>query len=88
MEAGGFEPPSRDTSRQTSTYLVGSFLALALTIANRQAIISASPISFALHPQAENTKLSHCSTLCPYTREMYGRTGCYLSSHSILANAN
>ncbi len=37
MEAGGFEPPSRDVSRQASTCLVVSFTIFALLSAKRQA---------------------------------------------------
>ena len=40
MEAGGFEPPSRDVSRQASTCLV-ALLKFALLIAKRQAFNSA-----------------------------------------------
>ncbi len=41
MEAGGFEPPSRDVSKQASTCLVAYFN-LALLIAKRQAFSWAS----------------------------------------------
>ena len=40
MEAGGFEPPSRDVSSQASTCLV-ALLKFASSIAKRQAIESA-----------------------------------------------
>ncbi len=38
MEAGGFEPPSRDVSRQASTCLVVLFTFFALLNAKRQAL--------------------------------------------------
>ena len=47
MEAGGFEPPSRDASGRASTCLVG-FLKFASSAANRQASDSTRPVSF--HP--------------------------------------
>jgi hypothetical protein len=37
MEAGGFEPPSRDISGQASTYIV-AFLSFTVDIAKRQAL--------------------------------------------------
>ena len=43
MEAGGFEPPSRDISKQASTCLV-TFLNFASLTAKQQAVKSASPI--------------------------------------------
>ena len=53
MEAGGFEPPSRDASRQASTCLV-AFLIFALLIAKRQAFNSAIS-GLDLTPQAQTT---------------------------------
>ncbi len=41
MEAGGVEPPSRDESKQASTYLV-VYLFLASSAAKRQAVELAS----------------------------------------------
>ena len=45
MEAGGFEPPSRNVSKQASTCLVGH-LYLALPNADQQAFSSASSLYF------------------------------------------
>ncbi len=56
VEAGGFEPPSRDTSRKASTCVV-DFLFLAFSDAKRQASESASSVQF--HYNALSVHISY-----------------------------
>ena len=87
MEAGGFEPPSRDISGQASTCLV-AFLKFARDTAKRQALSlaisqSVSPLRHE-HPQ----RLARCLTPYPNAQAKSGRTGRRLGSHSQLIVAN
>jgi hypothetical protein len=64
MEAGGFEPPSRDVSRQASTCLV-ALLAFALPSAKRQALGSA--ISVNLTTTGPNKPAEPACYLTPFS---------------------
>lgn len=54
MEAGGFEPPSRDASKQASTCLV-VHLSFALLSAERRAINAASSWNLAVSSRTIDT---------------------------------
>ncbi len=87
MEAGGFEPPSRDISGQASTCLV-VFLKFARDSAKRQALSvgisrSVSPLRHE-HPQ----RLARCLTPFPDPQAKSGRMGRRLGSHLQLIVAN
>ena len=87
MEAGGFEPPSRNILGQASTCLV-VYLIFAYDIAKRQALSlaisqSVSPLRHE-HPQ----RLARCLTPYPDAQAKSGRAGRRLGSHSQLIVAN
>ena len=75
MEAGGFEPPSRDASRQASTCLV-ALLQFALPTARRQAAGSAiSGFVLATRPEKPRSAARYLTPISgPQT--LPERTGC------------
>jgi len=87
MEAGGFEPPSRDVSRQASTCLV-AFLCFASLSAKRQALNSAISEKSRRSRPEKPARPACWLTPLPNPQAKSGRTGCYLSSHAQLRVAN
>ncbi len=84
MEAGGFEPPSRNISGRASTCLV-AFLSLDQAGAKRQApaVTSSRLISPLRHEQPANAIPLFDALYGPARKKPYGRAA-YLGRHSQL----
>ena len=84
MEAGGFEPPSRDISGRASTCLV-VFLRFACGIAKRQALpLAISRLISPLRHEKPVKTIPLIGALCEFAGVIHKDGLLYLGSHSQL----